>query len=491
MNNTFSEDDSFSVISKFFRENGLAKHQFDSYENMVKNLLPKIINETVSIKLNLEQCFYKVSFTNCYVEKASYINEHNKIINILPKQARLKDLTYDSPVSVDIIEELYEKVIGDDGEESLKKINSNIHQKIILMRIPVMVRSSKCNLHGMSEHELIEAGECTNDIGGYFIINGNERAMICQERLNYNQIYCFHQSGITKFPYVAEIRSYSEETAHSVAICCKMTKEHNTIVFELPYLSKEVHACAVFRALGFSDEQIILLINPDTPQEYSIVRRMIKECKQYKTEEECIKYLADNLQKIEDDQNRKILTICQILDNEIFPHLGLSTVVEKGILLADMLNKMIKTGLGTRKYDDRDNISIKRIDTIGSLFIDLIRMSLKRYTDTLKKTLMKRQDILSAMSRISNTVTSSLHRACSTGNWTAQKTAYVRVGVCQIITRLSFPAFLSHLRRVVIPADKESKNVKIRQIDPSQVFFVDVIESPEGGNIALKLNKKF
>ena len=121
--------------------------------------------------------------------------------------------------------------------------------------------------------------------------------------------------------------------------------------------------------------------------------------------------------------------------------------------------------------------SLKRIEGPGVLISDLFRMCLKRYCDNIKKYLEKRQDIITAMSRTNN-ITSSLKHVFSTGNWAVQKNSYVRTGVSQIMSRLTYPATISHLRRVIIPIGKEGKNVKIRQIHPTQAFFVDIIESP-------------
>jgi DNA-directed RNA polymerase beta subunit len=114
-------------------------------------------------------------------------------------------------------------------------------------------------------------------------------------------------------------------------------------------------------------------------------------------------------------------------------------------------------------------------------------MCLKRFCDSLKTYVSKRQDIIIAISRTNNSITSSLNHCFATGNWSVQKNAYVRTGVSQIMSRLTYPATLSHLRRVVIPVGKEGKNVKIRQIHPTQTFFVDIIESPEGSVIDFAL----
>ena len=50
-----------------------------------------------------------------------------------------------------------------------------------------MVRSKYCNLHNLSEEELIKHKEDCFEFGGYFIINGNERIvrMLIMPKKNY------------------------------------------------------------------------------------------------------------------------------------------------------------------------------------------------------------------------------------------------------------------------------------------------------------------
>ena len=42
--------------------------------------------------------------------------------------------------------------------------------------------------HGCGRHELASLGECPLDPGGYFIVNGTERAILIQEQLQKNRI---------------------------------------------------------------------------------------------------------------------------------------------------------------------------------------------------------------------------------------------------------------------------------------------------------------
>ena len=84
------------------------------------------------------------------------------------------------------------------------------------------------------------------DNGGYFIIKGKERVIVAQERVNYNIVYVFEQKMSSKNEHVAEIRSMSEETGHSVLTQVKISK--NEIVFSIPYIKQEISAGIIFKA---------------------------------------------------------------------------------------------------------------------------------------------------------------------------------------------------------------------------------------------------
>ena len=43
--------------------------------------------------------------------------------------------------------------------------------------LPIMCRYKRCNLRGMSRTQLIARGEEGGEVGGYFLCNGNERAI--------------------------------------------------------------------------------------------------------------------------------------------------------------------------------------------------------------------------------------------------------------------------------------------------------------------------
>ena len=156
------------------------------------------------------------------------INENREIHYISPMEARFRELNYAGCVFANI-KTCYVK---NNENNEVVEMNPKIHLKKLITKIPIMIQSSKCNLFGKTIDERIYQGECKYDNGGYFIIKGKERVLVSQERMNYNVVYVFEQKPSPKFQMVAEIRSMSEETRHSVFVQMKIYNKK--IVLQLP-----------------------------------------------------------------------------------------------------------------------------------------------------------------------------------------------------------------------------------------------------------------
>lgn len=463
-----SENYKWNIINEFFKKKGFVSHQVDTFNDYINNGVQRVITES-DIVVNLSPTQkYTVSFDNIYIPKPSIIEEDRTVRPMFPSEARQRDLTYDSPIFVDVIEKT--ETEGKDPEIT-------VHNRIIIGRTPIMLLSDKCNLKKLTLKERVGKGECEKDYGGYFIIRGKERALVGQLRGVYNQPIVLLQKPNDKWKYICEVRSMSEETGHSVLLQSKIGVNDRSIVFNIPYIKEIIPVGILFKALGFLTQYEIsnIIGNKDNNEKIKkYIKFIIRDSYHIKTQEDALKYISQfTVHVIKDD--KKIDYTTQVVENELLPHMGIfATIKEKSYFLGMMVNKLLCTYIGIRKEDDRDNYSNKRVEMAGVLCCELFRTLFKRFIKSIIMHLEKKKqypDIINIISRTSG-ITSGLKSCFSTGSWSVTRNNYVRTGVSQVLSRLTFAATLSHLRRVVIPIGKEGKNSKIRQIHSSQIMYI-------------------
>jgi len=537
-----AEEHSWNILGDHFKKKGFVHHQTESFDQFINVGIHKIITEEPEIILNSKNgknpgsyTSYKVSFSNVHVPNPTVTEDTRVLRGFLPAEARQRDLTYDSPIYATVTETL-----EIDGKEP----ETNQYVRVVLGRIPIMLRSSKCYLTNMTPEERIKAGECEYDQGGYFLIRGKERVLVSQLRGVYNTPLVLEQRPGEKYSFSCEMRSMSEETGHSVLISAVIGVDDRTLSFSLPYIKDYIPMGVVFKAMGYSSEQFADLIGLTCEKTEKYIRLIINDSffveekedgfnlfvlenqkkvaeslgvdetsgegkrrvndkikelwakenaddwKFKSTKINALKYIGQHTNHPIKEHERKDYAE-QVVECEIFPHMGVtSTNKEKVYLLGHMVHKLLATRLGMRKPDDRDNYINKRIESPGILCHELFRQLFKKYIGSIIAIIEKKKQLPDAMSIIPRLtdITKGFIHCFGTGNWGVPKNSYVRQGVAQILSRLSYGATLSNLRRVSIPVGKESKNTAIRQINPSQIMYICPVETPEGAPVGIVLN---
>ena len=87
----------------------------------------------------------------------------------------------------------------------------------------------------------------------------------------------------------------------------------------------------------------------------------------------------------------------------------------------------------------------------------------------------------------STTIESGLKYGYATGNW-GIKSNNTKVGIAQVLNRLTYTSTLSHLRRVNTPTEKTGKLVAPRKLHNTQWGIICPTETPEGGSVGLVKN---
>ena len=493
--NDITENHVWSIIEGYLdRSNkSLISHQLDSYEEFIERSLQRIIDEESEICVRPEKGKkYTVGFGQVHVPLACTINDKRKSVPILPSEARMRDMHYESPLQVDITERL-----KNDKEEIIEE---KLHRRVTIAYIPIMVGSSRCRLQSLTKQEQIESGECFKDSGGYFIINGKERVLVAQIRNTHNEILVTTPRKAqlaNKYSLCAEIRSMSDETGHSVQIQALFGKDERTVVFNFPNIGL-INVGIVFKAFGYtSNEEILQLINITLVDEdkqllmQEILTFILRDSFIVQTEQEALNYISQSIAKSvlkEEKKGDKINYTKETIHTKLLPHLGItSSTKEKALFLGHMVNKLLSTYLGFRPVDDIDNYSNKRFESSGILLSELFRNVFKQYLKTLTTNLQRRAKIMDNIEKITK-ITNNFRHSMSTGSWGPQKNAYVRTGVSQIVNRLSYASGLSYGRRVAIPMGKEARNVKMRQVHESSFGFICPADTPEGRMVGIVLN---
>ena len=378
-------------------------------------------------------------------------------------------------------------------------------EKIFLGRFPIMVQSDFCILKGLPRMLRYNMGECRNDIGGYFIIDGKEKAVIPQEKFADNMLY-IRKSEDDKYLYSAEIRSVSENLVKPIrTLSVKMMAPHSSdykkytfknIVVNIPNVRKPVPLFILFRALGIiSDKEIITMCLLDLEKYEDMVDLFIPSVHDaggVMSQRVAIDYIA-MLTK-----GKTKVHALEILSDYFFPHVGEINFIQKAYYLGYVVFRLLKVYMGIDEPTNRDNFKFKRIEPPGSLINDLFREYFKiqhkeiqlgfekqifykptEYENNLESLI--KNNYIKIFSQ--KTVDVGFKKAFK-GNWGAT-THTKRIGVVQDLNRLSHNTALSHLRKTNLHLDAGLKLVGPRVLHASQWGFFDPIDTPDGGNIGL------
>ena len=499
------------IIDKFFNDNPyiLVAHHLDSYNDFFGQGLNRIFKEKNPIKIMKQQDPKTSEFNytcNLYLggkegNKLYYgkpvIYDDNREHYMFPNEARLRNMTYGLTIHYDVDVEF---TILDQATNQ-KKFHSLTLEKIFLGRFPIMLSSNLCILNGLDRYARFEMGECKNDRGGYFIIDGKEKCIIAQEKFADNMIYTRDKAS-DLYSHSAEIRSVSEDASKPVrTLALKIVApsarySNNQIVVVIPNVRAPVPLFILMRALGVeSDKEIIEHCLLDLLQYKTYVDLFIPsihDANRIFSQEVALKYIATFT------KGKTVPHALEILANYLLPHIGEMNFREKAYFLGHMTKQLLKVSTKEIKATDRDNFKFKRVELAGNLIYDLFKeyynLQQKNIYQKIDKEYYYKQGIYQEnfISLIENNYKHYFSerlvevgfRKAFKGNWGATEHTK-RVGAVQDLNRLSFNSFISLLRKINLPFDASAKIVGPRLLHTSQWGIIDPVDTPDGGNVGL------
>ena len=230
------------------------------------------------------------------------------------------------------------------------------------------------------------------------------------------------------------------------------------------------------------------------------------------TQEEAMNYLINNvaftpinMDKDKGAQKKREFTE-DVLNNDLFPHCH--NLTQKIYFLGYMAKKLLNAYLGYNGQDDRDSYLNKRIDLTGSLLNNLFRNYFNKLVKDMQKQVVREinsgswksnDDYMSIINKTniykiikSTTIENGIKRALSTGDFgIKQSTNNTKVGVAQVLNRLTYASSLSHSRRISTPIDKSGKLVPPRMLHNTSWGFLCPAETPEGQSVGVVKNLSY
>ena len=509
MNRGERMNNSRQLIKAFFQSRSisgpsaaLVNHQLGSFNDFLpheKNVAPWMqrVVDNISvgadeslrgaIRLELGDLDVVINLDKIRIGRPMVYEANGSTTESIPMMARLRNMTYAAPIYLkfSIVEE------GIEIEEVEEEIGN----------MPVMVKSILCNLHRNyltgenSSDEEYKAGlrsknEDPEDPGGYFIVNGTERVLVCLEDLAPNRVMVESEQRYARQTELAKVFSQREGFR---ALTVVEKKKDGIISVSIPVASGQVPLAVLMMALGMeSADDIMHQINPENRSEMqNLILANIEEVHSTEgiyTTQEALEYLERRFAAGQSKEYRR-KRIDYILDNTLLPHLSTNfeARTKKAVFLGRMAREVLELHRGERKPDDKDHYANKRLKLAGNLMEELFRSGLQALLNDMKyqmeRSYSKRKEnrIHHAVRR--DVLTNKIMHAMATGNWTGG-----RAGVSQLLDRTCNMATLSHLRRVISPLTRSQPHFEARDLHPTQFGRLCPNETPEGQNCGLVKN---
>jgi len=448
------------IAKKYLEEHSLVESNITSFNEFIEHRMQEIVDE-ISEGISEEE--FEINLGKINVGKPKIIEADGSSSLIMPYEARIRDLTYAAPITLELT------VRKDD------QVDSEI---VEIGKIPIMVKSNICNTHGMSKEELVENYNDPLDPGGYFIIKGNERVMVMAEDLAENQPFIENnkKGELT-------LKLFSLKGTYRIPTIISENKEG---IIETSFSRfKELPTVVILKALGLTKESdIAKYIGKETD---SIIVNLY-EFVNLATKEDAMMYIAEktNLQ----GTKKEILDrVKQRIDSYLLPHIGVKK--EDRIKKATTLCKLIKQFLISKENPDlrtdKDHYANKRVRLSGDLLATLFRVNLGILIRDIRYSLQKsskRRKFFSIKIIAKSTLFSHrVESAIATGSWTGE-----RSGITQNMDKTNYLATISQLQRVSSMLASEQENFLARMLHPTHYGRFCPIETPEGTEIGLRKN---
>ena len=466
-----------------------AGFNLEGFDHWIRHILPLQIGSGTLVIPKVGT----IVFTNAY-----YIPPTSKsgTGELLPVEALVRGMNYVFRIEAEA------ELIFLDGTR--KRVEGRC---VIAENIPAMLGSSVCWLgtkYRTSEQRK-DVGVCPNDPLGYFIVRGQEKVIPLQEKLRTNVPMVFSIDNKTTTTLTCRLTSQTLAGSTVILLVYNPAFDDRKVELNLRFMDKSAKGAVnticvtqAFRMMTLKYPELQLETESQIWGVMSSFTRPEWRNKVYGLLAPSFLHLGavgDDIQYLSQKQGtlgiayetRKNI-ILTALENELFPQIPSGSPRHKLWMLSQMTVMMIEVLAGLREYDDRDNWSKKRLKTPATMMQQLFQSSYAHAIQQTQTAIHEKnwdnpEDVLHNFAR---TVIDNDFIHSFTGTWGPRGSYYAKRGkaVTEVLKRVNNVSPYSSLIKVAPPTRDQAKKI-VRQIQSSQIGFVDLLESPEGKKIGL------
>ena len=519
-------DASGHLFRRLLRYNNFTGH----FKNAMNVWYQYILPQQIASRHLVLQGGRRVHFGDVQCFPPTEYEGNGKKVPLLPHKALNYMLNYNGAVQI------VPYLVGPD-----KTVLDRSKQPVPIGKIPVMKGSWLCHLTGMSDEQLVAAGEDPADPMGYFVYKGCERTVVAQENQRMDKVLVQEEKdtkNVKAFMTCSALTGstvvslWMDETL-SVSVAMRLfgrnTKKRLPVVEifrvlldDLPEGERPAH--------GTLEETILAMVmNYTQPSRRNKMWELLQmSFWQAARSEQTLTDLIWNAWQLPTHRNdkgvfvpptgmrpvrsRKEAPVAPVqgaeitsaerkefvldeIKKELFPQLAEERPELRINQLALMVARLLEAKAGLRPFNDRDDWVNKRTETSArnceKLFnalwkkvIDLTQADI----DEAKTPVVRLEDAISKLVGHTRCITDDFMTSFTSSNWGPKPYKNVpcmRENVTEILKRESYLAALAQLLKINIPVAREGKIPALRYAHNSQLGYVCVVETPEGVNCGL------
>ncbi|QBM86798.1 DNA-directed RNA polymerase I subunit RPA2 [Metschnikowia aff. pulcherrima] len=392
--------------------------------------------------------------------------------------------------------------VNDGPEESETRDGGNV---------PIMLKSNRCHLEKMSPKQLVDAKEESDELGGYFIVNGIEKLvrMLIVQRRNHPMALIrpsFGNRGASYTKFGVQIRCVRPDQTSQTNVLHYLKDGNVTFRFSWRKNEYLVPAVMILKALMETSDRDIFdgIVAADTSNSFLTDRLelLLRTYKRYNlhSKNETLAYLGDKFRivfgatpDVSDIEVGK-----EVLRRIVLVHL--TDNADKFRMILFMIRKLYTLVAGDCAPDNPDATQHQEVLLGGFLYGMIIKEKIDEYLQSIQTQIsadvtrgarvsfFDRTYMSKVLGRVNGNIGQKLQYFLSTGNLVSQSGLDLQQvsGYTVVAEKINFHRFISHFRMVHRGSFfAELKTTTVRKLLPESWGFLCPVHTPDGSPCGL------